>query len=52
MIENRQFTIRLSKAELVAAVKTYFATNIGVQGIPAEAKLTVLGDKSQALDIV
>jgi hypothetical protein len=51
MIERRQFTIRLSKAELILAVKAYFATNIGVHGIPAEAALAVL-DSGKGLDFV
>jgi hypothetical protein len=51
MIERRQFTIRLSKAELILAVKAYFATNIGVQGIPAEATIAVI-DSSKGVDFV
>lgn len=51
MIEERQFAICLSKAELILAVKAYFATSIGVQAISAEAALTLI-ESGRGLDFV
>ena len=44
MLETRTHTVRLSRREIVAALKAHYTTSLTVQAIPADGALKIVAN--------